>query len=144
MLRYLTWVLEKPMIVQCSYFVPNPVMVMVGVVVVVNAVITIAIRLRSDYDRHIACACFHSTRAKNEHVSFSQCCDLETKVSWLECTRRDQGLVTRVHSTRPRSRDSGALDKTKVSWLGCTRVHFSKVSVLVSRPGYQGLGLGLE
>jgi len=25
-----------------------------------------------------------------------------------------------------------------------TRVHFSKVSVLVSRPGYQGLGLGLE
>ena len=41
---------------------------------------------------------------------YEQCCDLETKVSWLECTR----------------------------------AHFSKVSVLVSRPKGQGLGLGLE
>jgi len=42
-----------------------------------KAVITIAIRLRYDYDmttirlRRIARACFHSTRAKNEHVNFS-------------------------------------------------------------------------
>jgi len=42
-----------------------------------NAVITIAIRLRYDYNpttirlRRIARACFHSTRAKNEHVNFS-------------------------------------------------------------------------
>ena len=41
------------------------------------AVITIAIQLRYDYDlttirlRHIARACFHSTRAQNEHASFS-------------------------------------------------------------------------
>jgi len=33
------------------------------------AAITIAIRLRSDYD--VSRACFHSTRAKNEHVNFS-------------------------------------------------------------------------
>ena len=44
--------------------------------IVCNAVITIAIRLRYDYDpttirlRRIARACFHSTRAKNEHVNF--------------------------------------------------------------------------
>jgi len=44
---------------------------------IINAVITIATRLRYDYDttvirlRRIARACFHSTPAKNEHVNFS-------------------------------------------------------------------------
>jgi len=34
--------------------------------------------------------------------------------------------------------------ETMVSRLKCTRVHFVQVSVLVSRPDGQGLGLGLE
>jgi len=34
--------------------------------------------------------------------------------------------------------------ETMVSRLECTRVHFVQVSVSVSRPEVQGLGLGLE
>ena len=40
--------------------------------------------------------------------------------------------------------DSDVYLETMVSRLECTRVHFVQVSVLVSRPEVQGLGLGLK
>jgi len=76
-----------------------------------TAIVSSTDQQTTQINKEIVTTCYFLLAVTNySAVEDYQCCDLETKVSWLESTR----------------------------------VHFSEVSVLVSRPGYQGLGLGLE
>ena len=70
--------------------------------------------------------------------------------SWTErgVILNADGMLRELHivswETIPDGRSQCCDLETMVSRLECTRVHFVQVSVSVSRPDVQGLGLGLE